>query len=296
MYKIDFTPPPSKDPDKKTDFDSTNYWSKLGKSLLKSKIVWGGFIFSIIIFSVGSYYIEENISDSVTQRIYSDVEFMGNKTLSETYYLEFESDTAKTIYNIEYQNHALSTLKYIVSLIENDIERLKTILPIELKDSSVELFDLGERQVLLLSTRGQSSIKKYPIVANFAIHFKDGKAQKIQSFFNTSDDFIIQDKLGVSTFANWHKKKILIIDTEVSIFEANLAEPVIKKTEPIIIEEQEVLTITSTPENKIVNAPEGEETEENDEQLTADDLEDHENLDEPELIEENKFFVNSHNH
>lgn len=296
MYKIDFTPPSSKD-SKKENKEFLPHPQREWKSLLKSKIVWGGLVFSLAVFLIGSTYIGSTIKEETTHRVYSDVEFMGNKKLGAVYNLDFESDTAQSIYNIEYQNHAINSLKAIVSLIGNDIETIKNVLPSETKGNlEIEIMNAGDSQVLLISSEGVSSIKKYPIVANFAIHFKDGEAQKIQSFFYTADEFIIEDKLGLSTFANWHKKTLLVVDKEVSIFEANLKEPVIAKKEPLIIEDNETVIITEADE-KIGNAQIGEETEDNDENLTAQDLEDHESIDEPEEAgQENQFFLNSHNH
>lgn len=267
MYEIDFSPPP------KGDLPQETTKTKPLVRILKSKIVLVGFIASFALFISGKNYLENTYNAEHQERIYSDVEFMDNANLSKTYDLKFESPTAKSIYTIEYQNYALENLKKIVSLMENDLDTLKNVIPLEINDPIITEFQRGNEKTLLLTAETKSSINKFPIVVTYALHFSGKKLLKIQSFLYTEDDFILKDKLGVSTSANWHKKQIIVWDRNISIFEANLAEPVNEKKEPILIEDPEVEIITNTTSTN------SEYIEDNDENITKEDLAKQEKID-----------------
>lgn len=291
MHEIDFSPPPKPKNEAKLRDDSSKKILSINNSflnsILSSKIVWGGLILSIAAFLYGSNYIENKYDTSHYERVYSDIEFLDNSSLSQTYELSFESDTAQSIYTIEYQNFALENLKKILSLYENDIHTIQNVLPMEIENVKMSLFKRGKENTLLISTNKQSSIKKFPIIVNYALHFEGDKVKEIQSFMYTNDDFIIQDKLGVSKFANWRKKNVIIWNKKITIFEANLQEPVIEKVTPLIIEDNEIeFANPPVAMEKIVNVADGEETEESDENLTVKDLEKEEtNIEDNEIVD-----------
>lgn len=278
MYEIDFSPPNQGASSKETT--KTPHLLRI----LKSKIVWAGIVISCTLFFYGKHHIERTYSTAHQERVYSDVEFMDNANLSKTYELNFESPTAKSIYTIEYQNYGLENLKKIVSLMNNDLETLKNVIPVEINGAIVSKFQRGNENTLLVTAETKSSINKFPIVVTYALHFIGENLVKIQIFLYTDDDFILQDKLGVSKSANWHKKQIIIGDKNISIFEADLTEPVIEKKEPIIIEDPEVEIITNTPTSNV------QELEEDDENITKEDLAKHESTEE-DGIEENETII-----
>lgn len=289
MYEIDFSRPhkvgetvKEKDKSQISKEASSSFQEEkqsITKTIFGSKLVWFGAILSIALFSYGKYEIEEKYLAQPQQRVFSDVEFMNYGELAKNQLINFESETAKSIHTIEYQKYALENLNTIITLIDNDLNAIQNVLPMEIHKSTIKFsnFERGtkENQSLLISIEGKSTIQKHPMITNFALHFEGLKVVKIQGFFQTDDDFIIQDSLKKSTFANWHKKTSIIDSQKIVIYEANLKEPVIPQKElPTEVIKEEVKNIL--PQQDAI----GNETEDEDEKLTAEDLEKHENTEE----------------
>ena len=282
MYEFDFSPPNQGESSKETP--QSSFLSRI----LKSKIVLAGIIASCSLFFYGKYQVESTYGAGYQERIYSDVEFMDNANLSKTYELNFESPTAKTIYTIEYQNYGLENLKKIVSLMDNDLETLKNVIPVEISGAIIKDFQRGNEKTLIVTAETKSSINKFPIVVTYALHFTGNKLVKIQSFLYTDDDFILQDKLGMSKNADWHKKQIIVWDKNVSIFEAYLTEPVIEKKYPIVTEDPEVEIVYTKSSSFNI-----EEIEDNDENITKENLVQHENTLNKALSEDDNETIKS---
>lgn len=267
MYKIDFTPPPELQNSSRVKVKSEDSSQKqtehlqpvnnaksmspmiehpISRNPFKSKIVQLTIILCLGAYTFASFYIPDKFSKPVPETIHSDVIFANMKTLSSNFELVFESPTAESIYQIEYQETALKNLKKIVSFHDNDASTLNSVLPLEIPKIETSIFEINEnKKVLLVGTHNESTIEKFPININYALHYEGNVLQKIQAFLYTTEDFMIKDRLAGSTFAHWEKKSFLAIDRNISIFEANLATQPKVETKSNITNDDELIDETT---------------------------------------------------